>query len=94
MKHRGREASGSGSTPDILAINAVVIGAVFETVSRNRNCNWEFESPRRFYTIKQNEVIKMKIFLEIFAAEGGDDAKLLVDNHVSAYVKACNRNCL
>lgn len=34
------------------------------------------------------------IFLEIFAAEGGDDAKLLVDNHVSAYVKACNKNSL
>lgn len=36
----------------------------------------------------------MNIFLEIFAAEGGDDAKLLVDYHVSAYVKACNRNYL
>jgi protein subunit release factor A len=36
----------------------------------------------------------MKIFLEIFAAEGGDDAKLLVDKHVTAYIKASNRNCL
>lgn len=34
------------------------------------------------------------IFLEIFAAEGGDDAKLLVENHTSSYIKFCNKNCL
>jgi protein subunit release factor A len=44
--------------------------------------------------IKNKRRSEMKVFLEIFAAEGGDDAKLLVDNHVSAYVKACSRNLL
>lgn len=34
------------------------------------------------------------IFLEIFAAEGGDDSKMLVENHFSSYTKACNKNCL
>lgn len=36
----------------------------------------------------------MKIFLEIFAAEGGDDSKLLVENHLSVYTKLCAKNCL
>lgn len=35
-----------------------------------------------------------KILLEIKAAEGGDDAKLLVQDHYSVYTKVCRRNCL
>jgi len=35
-----------------------------------------------------------KIIIEIKAAEGGDDAKLLIEDHLSAYIKYCNRNYL
>ena len=35
-----------------------------------------------------------KIILEIKAAEGGDDAKLLVEEHLYAYEKTGRRNCL
>jgi protein subunit release factor A len=38
--------------------------------------------------------MKNKILLEIKAAEGGDDAKLLVDEHLYAYEKLGRRNCL
>lgn len=34
------------------------------------------------------------ITVEIRAAEGGDDAKLLVLEQVSIYQKACKRRCL
>lgn len=34
------------------------------------------------------------IFLEVFAAEGGDDSKLLVEKHIGVYIKACNKNHL
>lgn len=34
------------------------------------------------------------IYLEVFAAEGGNDSKMLVDRHFSAYVKACSKNYL
>lgn len=34
------------------------------------------------------------IILEIRAAEGGDDAKLLVRDMVSIYEKAASRHCL
>lgn len=32
--------------------------------------------------------------IEIRAAEGGDDAKLLVVEQAAVYAKACKRNCL
>lgn len=38
--------------------------------------------------------MKDKIIVEIKAAEGGDDAKLLVEEHLYAYVKYGRRNCL
>ena len=38
--------------------------------------------------------MKNKILLEIKAAEGGDDAKLLVEEHFSSYIKYGKRNCL
>lgn len=34
------------------------------------------------------------IYLEIFAAEGGDDSKLLVEKHLNSYMKVCSKNCL
>lgn len=33
---------------------------------------------------------KMKTIIEIKAAEGGDDAKLLIQDMLSIYKKACN----
>lgn len=35
-----------------------------------------------------------KIIIEIRAAEGGDDAKLLVREQVTLYAKFCQRRCL
>lgn len=35
-----------------------------------------------------------KIILEIRAAEGGADAKLLVRDQLALYVKFCTRRCL
>jgi len=37
---------------------------------------------------------KETIILEIRAAEGGSDAKLLVDEQLSIYLKAAARDCL
>lgn len=34
------------------------------------------------------------IILEIRAAEGGDDARLLMEDMASIYCRAANRNCL
>jgi len=34
------------------------------------------------------------VLVEIRAAEGGDDAKLLVRNLATIYIKACLRDCL
>lgn len=34
------------------------------------------------------------IILDIKAAEGGDDSKLLVEEQYSIYAKFCARNCL
>jgi protein subunit release factor A len=34
------------------------------------------------------------IILEIRAAEGGEDAKLLVIEQYGAYARACTQNCL
>ena len=35
-----------------------------------------------------------RVIIEIRAAEGGDDAKLLVRDQLSAYVAAASRRCL
>lgn len=35
-----------------------------------------------------------KIILDIQAAEGGDDSKLLVTEHLKSYVNRCNKNYL
>ena len=34
------------------------------------------------------------VLIEIRAAEGGDDAKLLVRNQAGVYLEACKRHCL
>jgi protein subunit release factor A len=36
--------------------------------------------------------MKNKIMIEIKAAEGGDDAKLLVEEHFSSYLKYIRKN--
>jgi protein subunit release factor A len=36
----------------------------------------------------------MKIYLEIRAGEGGDDAKLLVEDQAAIYLAYCKRNNL
>lgn len=36
----------------------------------------------------------MRIFIEIRAGEGGDDAKLLVQEQASVYLKACKRHSM
>jgi protein subunit release factor A len=36
----------------------------------------------------------MSIVIEIRAAEGGDDAKLLVRDHVATYLRVAGRECL
>ncbi len=38
--------------------------------------------------------MKNKIAIEIRAAEGGDDAKLLVQDQMSIYTKIALKNCL
>lgn len=38
--------------------------------------------------------MKQTIFVEIEAGEGGDDAKLLVKDHMGVYIKAANRSGL
>lgn len=38
--------------------------------------------------------MKQTVLLEIRAAEGGDDAKLLVQDHMKVYTKAALLNCL
>lgn len=38
--------------------------------------------------------MKNSIFVEIRAAEGGDDAKLLVEDQAAIYLKRCNRRYL
>lgn len=35
-----------------------------------------------------------KILLEIRSAEGGDDAKLLVEDQLGIYAKFCSKRCL
>lgn len=39
-------------------------------------------------------VMKESIVIEVRAAEGGEDARLLVKDHLSAYVKAAERRGL
>lgn len=34
------------------------------------------------------------VYLEIRAAEGGDDAKLLVEDQLAVYLRAAERGCL
>lgn len=36
----------------------------------------------------------MSVTVELRAAEGGEDAKLLIRDQVAIYAKACKRRCL
>ena len=74
----------TGSSP-VRVTNAVVAPMLERLIANQKVCG--FES----HLLHQNTIKMETIILEIKAAEGGDDAKLLVGEMKNIYQKACNK---